>query len=293
MATNNSSDVATGALNTILLGQGIGTSPIWSTATYLATTTINQLLYSSAANVVSGLATANNGTLVTSATGVPSILAGPGTTGQILQANSAAAPSWSTASYPSTTTINQLLYSSAANTVAGLATANSAVLVTTSAGVPVMSSTMTNGQVIIGSTGATPTAATLSAGAGIAITNAGGSITIANTGAGFTWTDVTGATQTLAAQNGYVTDRAGGVTYTLPASGVLGDEIVVVGKSGIATLAQNANQQILISSSSSTVGVGGSLVADIAGCCITLTCITAGASTVWRASTSMGNWTVN
>ena len=79
-----------------------GTNWVATTATYPATTTASQLLYSSATNTIGGLATANNGTLVTSATGVPSILAGPGTTGNILQSNAAAAPSFSTATYPST-----------------------------------------------------------------------------------------------------------------------------------------------------------------------------------------------
>ena len=45
---------------------------------------------------------------------------------------------------------------------------------------------MTNGQVIIGSTGATPVAAALTAGANITITNGAGSITIASTAAGGT-----------------------------------------------------------------------------------------------------------
>jgi len=45
----------------------------YTTATYPATTTINQLLYSSAANIISGLTTGNNGLLVTGATGIPSI----------------------------------------------------------------------------------------------------------------------------------------------------------------------------------------------------------------------------
>lgn len=40
---------------------------------YPATTTINQLLYSSASNIVSGLATVNNGVLTTNSSGVPSI----------------------------------------------------------------------------------------------------------------------------------------------------------------------------------------------------------------------------
>jgi hypothetical protein len=47
--------------------------PAWTTATFPATTTINQLLYSGTANIVSGLSTAASGVLVTSAGGVPSI----------------------------------------------------------------------------------------------------------------------------------------------------------------------------------------------------------------------------
>lgn len=119
-----------------ILQSGATAAPAWSTATYPATTTINRLLYSSAANTITDLATANNGLLVTSAAGVPSILAGPATTGQILQANAAAPPSFSTASYPSTTTINQVLYSSAANIITGITAANNGTLVTSSTGVP-------------------------------------------------------------------------------------------------------------------------------------------------------------
>jgi hypothetical protein len=100
------------------------------------------------------------------ASGVPTRLAG-GTNGQILQANTGAAPSWSTAAYPATTTINQLLYSSAANTITGLATANSSFLTTNGSGVPGMTlitaDTFTQyallagrngGQILIGGTGA-------------------------------------------------------------------------------------------------------------------------------------------
>jgi hypothetical protein len=50
-----------------------GTVAVINGGTGLASTTINQLLYSSAANTISGLATNNNGILVTSPGGVPSI----------------------------------------------------------------------------------------------------------------------------------------------------------------------------------------------------------------------------
>jgi len=109
---------------------------------------------------------------------------------------------------------------------------------------------------------------------------------------GFQWNDVTSATQTITAENGYVTDRGAGVTYTLPASGTFGDEFIITGKLGLWTLAQNANQQVTFSSSSSTVGVGGSLAATNLGDSIWCVCTTAGASTIWRVFNSVGNITV-
>lgn len=107
-----------------------------------------------------------------------------------------------------------------------------------------------------------------------------------------TWTEVTGATQTLAVGNGYVTNRGGGVTYTLPATAALGDVIKIVGKSGIPTITPNANQQIVIGSVNGTVGVTGTAVATNAGDCITLRCTTSGTSTVWRSESFVGNWTL-
>lgn len=109
---------------------------------------------------------------------------------------------------------------------------------------------------------------------------------------GFTWTDVTSSTQALLAQNGYLTDRGAGVTYTLPASGAIGDTIKIVGKLGLATITPNANQQILIGSSSGAVGVTGTAVSNNVGDCIELICITSGASTVWRADSVVGTWTL-
>lgn len=61
----------TATLNQVLLS-GSSTAPAWSTAIYPSTTTVNQLLYSGTANQISGLATANSSTLITSSGGVPS-----------------------------------------------------------------------------------------------------------------------------------------------------------------------------------------------------------------------------
>jgi hypothetical protein len=112
------------------------------------------------------------------------------------------------------------------------------------------------------------------------------------TGGGFKWNDVTTATQTIAIANGYVTDRGGGVTYTLPVTANFGDEFIITGKSGQWTIAQNANQQINFASSSTTVGVGGSLASTNAGDSVQCVCTTAGASTIYRVYNSIGNLTV-
>lgn len=78
-----------------MLQSGASGAPAWSTATYPATTTINQILYSSANNVVGAISTLINGVLVTDNTGIPQLLAN-GAVGRVLTANSGAPPSWQT-----------------------------------------------------------------------------------------------------------------------------------------------------------------------------------------------------
>src|ERR1700692_560362 len=140
------------------------------------------------------------------------------------------------------------------------------------------------------------TGRTLTAGnAAVTITNGSGvagNPTISVTGGGFPWTDVTTATQALATNNGYVTDRSGGVAYTLPATATAGDMIWSSGKLGAWTVAQNATQQILIGSASSTAGVGGSIASTNVGDCILLLATTGGTATIWRAVNLVGNITI-
>ncbi|AXH77687.1 MAG: tail fiber protein [Caudoviricetes sp.] len=131
----------TSTANQILLS-GSTAAPTWSSATYPTSTTVNRILYSSSANVIDELTTNNNGLLVTSSSGVPSILAGSGTSGNMLQSNASAAPSFSAATYPSTTTSNQLLYSSSNDTVTGLSSSANGVLVTNGSSVPSISQTL-------------------------------------------------------------------------------------------------------------------------------------------------------
>jgi len=178
---------------------GTGTVPAWSSATYPVSTTINQILYSSADNTITGLATANSSVLVTDSGGIPSIssilpssvqanitgvgtltsgtwhaniipmqyggtganltpsagaipystsgalnLLAPTTANKVFMSGTGTVPTWSTATYPLSTTINQILYSSAANTITGLLTANNSTLMTNSLGVPSFQTTSSN-----------------------------------------------------------------------------------------------------------------------------------------------------
>jgi hypothetical protein len=209
----------------------------------------------------------------------------------VLQTNTGADPTWSTATYPSTTTINQILYSSSANVVAGLATANQSVLTTGTTGIPVLTSIATNGQLIIGSTAGAPAAATLTAGTGIAITNGSNSITIAATGGALSWTDVTGTTQAMAVNSGYTADNAGLVTLTLPSTAAYGSMIRVVGKgAGLWAIAQNSGQTIHFGADNTTTGTGGSLSATLQYDCVELLCSIA--NTDFTVMSSVGNITV-
>jgi hypothetical protein len=123
--------------------------------------------------------TPSNGGIFYSTATAGAILSGTPTGSQAILSGSSTSPIWSTATYPATTTINQLLYSSSDNVIGGLSTVNSASLILDETGIPVWSSPMTDGQVMIGGTNGRPIASTLSRGiGGVKITNSPGSITI-------------------------------------------------------------------------------------------------------------------
>lgn len=170
-------------------------------------------------------------------------------------------------------------------------TTASAVMVTDSAGSPILSSSMTNGQVLIGSTGSTPVAATLTGAGGISITNAAGSITISGSGVGFSWTEVTGTTQSMAVNNGYIASNASQVVLTLPATAIIGDTIKVQGKgTGGWKVAQNNGQLIHFNSSTSTLGISGYIESTQRYNSVELVCITN--NNEWAVNSASGNLTV-
>jgi hypothetical protein len=177
-------------------------------------------------------------------------------------------------------------------TFLALTPTNSSSIVVSSAGV-VSYAAMTNGQLIIGNTGGTPTAATLTAGSGITITNGGGTITIASSSGASTWTVVTGTSQAMAIDSGYISNNAGLVTLTLPATAVVGSIIQVQGLgAGGWQIAQNASQLIHIGSQVTTTGVSGFLASTNQYDSLTIVCVVA--NTTWCVlGGAQGNITYN
>lgn len=259
--------------------------------------------------------TASNGGIVYSTSSAMAILSGTATANKVLVSGASSAPSWSTATFPATAgsagtilrsdgtnwvtststfantySASTLLYSNGANTVTGLATSNSSSLVTNSSGVPAWSGTMTNGQVIIGSTSATPTAATLTNGSGISITNGAGSITIAATGIGaFVWNDVSGTSQAATINQGYIISNASQTTVTLPATAAEGSVFAIAGKGAAGWILQmNTGQTCHFGSSASSSA--GTLTSTNQWDSVQIVCVTA--NTTFAVTSVIGNLTV-
>jgi len=95
-------------------------------------------------------------------------------------------------------------------------------------------------------------------------------------GGGIAWTRVTGTTQALAVNNGYVNENVALTTLTLPSTAAFGSAIKINGEgTGLYRVAQNASQQIHFGILSSTIGVGGYIEATQRRDCITLRCTVA------------------
>lgn len=150
---------------------------------------------------------------------------------------------------------------------------------------------LTNGQVVIGSTGVAPVAATLQAGSGTIITNGAGSITIASTSSHDNWSFIS-ASQALVANNAYGCISPGGaLSLSLPATSAQGTMITVLLDGATSfTITQGAGQQIRFGNQTTTLGAGGSLASTAQGDCVTLVCRTA--NTLWAVVSAVGNLTV-
>ena len=104
-----------------------------------------------------------------------------------------------------------------------------------------------------------------------------------------TWSEVTGTTQALAVNTGYIMNNASTmIVATLPSTASVGDVIRIVGKgAAMWKLAQNASQYIRFAGLTTTTGTGGYLQAENAYDCIEIMCTTANVG--WIVISSMGN----
>lgn len=125
----------------------------------------------------------------------------------------------------------------------------------------------------------------------VSVAGSGSTLTITVGATGMTWNEITAASASIAANNGYVTNRATLVTLTLPATAAIGDTYQVVGKGvGLWLIAQNAGQTIHFGALNTTTGAGGSLAAILQYDCVEITCITA--NTDFVVTSVIGNLTV-
>ena len=220
-----------------------------------------------------GLATiTDHGVMVGSGASAVTPLAA-GTALQVLQSGGAAAdPAWSTATYPATTTINRILYSSANSVVDQIVTANSGVLVTSALGVPSIATDI-------------PTAVTI--GGGYIYRTGGTDVSLLDGGTNASLTAANGAipysTATaialLAAGSAGQLLRCGGAAapawtaYTIPATIAI-NEIFYASAANVLGVIAAANSGVLVTSGA---GVP-SIATDIP------TAVTIGAAYIYRAA---------
>jgi hypothetical protein len=257
--------------------------------------------------------TANNGGIFYSTATAGAILAGTATAGQMLQSGATAAPAWSTATYPSIATgtgtilrangtnwvaststfadtygVNTLLYAASANAVSGLATTNSAALVTNGSGVPAWQA-MAAGQILIGTTAGAPVAAAINSGTGIVVANGSGSITVNATGGGLATATIAGTTQAAAVNTTYIALNSGQTTLTLPAVYAVGEIVRLVGataNTGGWVVTASAGDTVRVNNSTTSAG-GTVTCAAVAGQCIEIICDVANSSWIMTSTSSV------
>lgn len=177
-----------------------------------------------------------------------------------------------------------------AGTFSGVTLTQHAMLVGASAN-GITSQLLTNGQLMIGNTGNDPTAAALSAGTGVSITNGAGSITINAVGSGLTWSVVT-VNGTFAVNTGTIANKSGTLAMALPATSSVGDMIAITGINTALgwQVTQASGQQIFFGNTSTTLGATGTLTSSATRDSIMMVCVVS--NLTWQVLSSVGNITV-
>lgn len=147
-----------------------------------------------------------------------------------------------------------------------------------------------NGQLLIGSTGADPVFATLGVSGGLSITTGAGSLTINSTSGGLNWTIIT-ADQTAAINTSYICNKGTVLTLTMPSTAAVGSVIAVMNiniAAGTKVLSANPGQ-LNFGNSSATANTG-SFTSIALGDSLTMVCTVA--NTTWQVYAAQGNWTI-
>lgn len=176
----------------------------------------------------------------------------------------------------------------------GKSATDKGILVGRGVNTPIVAKNLTDGQLLIGSTGADPAIASLTAGANITITPGAGTISIASTASGgIAWTTAT-ANTTIVVDTGYVTKHGTAATkleYTLPATSAVGKVARITGyTAGGWKVIQAANQKIYFGDQSTTTGAAGYLEFTNSKDSVEMVCVTADLE--WNVISSVGNITV-
>lgn len=111
-------------------------------------------------------------------------------------------------------------------------------------------------------------------------------------GGGITYTEVTGTSQSMTGDNGYIANNASLVTFTLPSTCAVGKILHVIGYgAGGWKIAQNASQNIYFLDVVSLTGTSGYIASNTAKDSVKLICTVA--NTTFTVVNSIGNITIN
>lgn len=133
----------------------------------------------------------------------------------------------------------------------------------------------------------TPVAANINFlnGTGMNITGSGNNITFNATGMSLNWTVVNAATQTLAVNNGYISNNGAGVVFSLPTTCAVGSIFIVTAKIAAGwSITQSAGQMIQFGKFNTTTGAGGSLASTQVGDTACIVCDVANTSFIVLSS---------
>lgn len=143
---------------------------------------------------------------------------------------------------------------------------------------------------------ATPAAGiiTIAGGTNVTTSGAGSTVTInaSGGGGGISWAIITADLDPMVVDNGYITNKAGLLSMTLPATAAVGTVLRVTGMNTDLgwKVAQRANQIIHFGDASTTTGVGGSLASVLKRDSVELVCVVADLE--WNVISSSGNITI-